>query len=360
MAGDEQLWLIDHAPIMGGAELFLLKLAAHARGGVVVVCPPESELAQRCRSDAIALHPVAMPHFASIGAVGIPAAVVRLARVLREAPPGAGLVATSAWSQALLAAAAPLLPGRRIVHLLHEQDTAKRRSARFVLERVGTPVAVGANAVRTYATALRRDDVAQVNNVLADVELAAAARAPRRSAERCPASGPPIVGALGRLISDKGILELVDELAGCRDGWREALLAGPAQDPGYAARVAQRIADHGLQQRILLRGPTDSASFLDALDVLIVPSTGTEGQPTVVLEALARGLDVVVRAAVYSDDYRGLPVAAYRSAADLGAALAAAAGEPAGLDVVARRFGAEQALQGLLAAARAPAALRRR
>ncbi len=362
VSAGEQLWIVDHAPIMGGAELFALKLARHRRAGlrVVVVCPPDGELARRCRADAIELRSAAMPHFASAEAVRIPAAVARLARVLRRAPPGTALVASSAWSQALVAAAAPLLPGRRIVHLLHEQDTAARASARFVLDRVGAPVAIGANAARTYRGALRRADVAQVNNVLSQDELTAAAAAPRRGAARGRGPAAPVVGALGRLIAEKGVVELVDELAACRDAWSRAHLAGPAQDRDYAARVARRIADHGLAERIELRGRVDSAEFLDGLDVLVVPSTGNEGQPGVVLEALARGVGVVVRAALYCEDYRGLPVQRYGGAAQLAAALAAPPSQPAPLDELARRFGVDQALDGLLAAARAPGALRRR
>src|SRR5918997_1588619 len=218
MTAEAQLWLIDHAPIMGGAEAFLLKIARHAgrRRDVrpVVLCPGASELAQRCRAADVEVWPLAMPHFASAQAVGIPAAIARMARLLRRAPPGTGLVGASAWSQALLAACAPWLPGRRIVHLL------------------------------------------------------------------------------------------------------------AAQDPGYAGRIERAIAGHGLGDRIRLCGRVDSVTgFLDGLDALVVPSTGTEGQPTVVLEALARGVDVIVRDAVFSDDYRGLPVTAYRDPPQLRAAL---------------------------------------
>ena len=101
-------------------------------------------------------------------------------------------------------------------------------------------------------------------------------------------------------------------------------------------------------------------AFLDGLDVVVVPSTGTEGQPTVILEALARGCGAVVRAAVYADDYAGLGVVPYGDAGDFGAALRRASREPVALERIAERFGADQALDALLVAARAPGALRRR
>jgi glycosyltransferase involved in cell wall biosynthesis len=395
------LWLIDHAPIMGGAEQLVLKLACHAalRGSppVVVVCPPHSELARRCRAADVELRTIAMAHFASAGAVLIGPAIVRLARLLRRAPAGAGLVACSAWSQALLAACGPLLPGRPIVHLLAEQDTARRASARLALSHVGVPVAIGSNVQRVYEAALRGTVVASIGNVLSADELAAAAGAPRREGRRPEAgtlaaagaageegqrpeagtlaaagaageegrrpeaAGTLVVGALARQIPEKGVLELVDELAACPGAWGHARLAGDAQDLDYAARVKRRIEDRGLDARIRVEGRVESvAGFLDGLDVLVVPSIGTEGQPTVALEALARGAGVVMREPIYSDDYRGLPVAVYRDASDLGTALASVPRTPAALDEVARRFGPDQALDGLLAAARTPAALRRR
>jgi hypothetical protein len=377
------LWLIDHAPIMGGAEQLVLKLACHAalRGSppVVVVCPPHSELARRCRAADVELRTIAMAHFASAGAVLIGPAIVRLARLLRRAPAGAGLVACSAWSQALLAACGPLLPGRPIVHLLAEQDTARRASARLALSHVGVPVAIGSNVQRVYEAALRGTVVASIGNVLSADELAAAAGAPRREGRRPEAgtlaaagaageegrrpeaAGTLVVGALARQIPETGGLERGDELAACPGAWGHARLAGDAQDLDYAARVKRRIEDRGLDARIRVEGRVESvAGFLDGLDVLVVPSIGTEGQPTVALEALARGAGVVMREPIYSDDYRGLPVAVYRDASDLGTALASVPRTPAALDEVARRFGPDQALDGLLAAARTPAALRRR
>ena len=155
---------------------------------------------------------------------------------------------------------------------------------------------------------------------------------------------------LARLIADKGIAELVDELSACPRAWARARIAGPAQDAAYAAAVRERIAAAGLGDRIRLEGQLGANGFIDAIDVLVVPSTGTEGQPTVALEALARGVPVVLRAAVHSTDYEGLPVAVYRDSGDLGAALQTMAREPAPLDEIARRFGAGEALAGLLGA----------
>ena len=361
-----ELWLVDHAPIMGGAEQLVVKIARRARRRgdvrVVVVCPPDSELARVARGAGVELRTLAMAHFAAPSAPLIPLTVARLARLLRGAGRGAVPVACSAWAQALVAACAPALRERPILHLLVEQETARRASARAVLARIGVPVTLGANATATYARALARSDVVGFNNVLGDDELQAAAAAPRRRRAAAPEATEraPVVGALARFIPDKGVLELVDELAAAPAEWGSAQLAGDEQDGAYLERVRSRIARHGLQQRIELLGRVgDVHEFLDGLDVLVVPSTGTEGQPTVILEALARGCGAVVRAAVYADDYAGLGVVPYRDAGDFGAALGGASREPVALELLAERFGADQALDALLHAARSPGALRR-
>ena len=86
---------------------------------------------------------------------------------------------------------------------------------------------------------------------------------------------------------------------------------------------------------------------------LAAPSTGTEGQVLGVLEALAHGRAGVVRTPNRAPEYDGLPVADFDGAAELARAMAAVAGAPsAPADELARRFGPQQALEGILAAAR--------
>ena len=74
----------------------------------------------------------------------------------------------------------------------------------------------------------------------------------RRPAGR--AGGETVVGVLTRLIPEKGVLELVEELAAC-GSWSTARIAGRAQDPGYAARVQGRIDALGLARAHLAAGP---------------------------------------------------------------------------------------------------------
>jgi glycosyltransferase involved in cell wall biosynthesis len=344
-----ELWILHYATIFGGADRFVLKLARHAAGEdlrVRMLCEPDSELAQRCRTAGIEVVGVSYPDFFPPPVLRALATLRRLHRVLRVAPPDAALVASGPRPQAYGAWSRPGVP---LVHLAHEQDTATRPSARLVLPRTGTVVAVGSNSAVAYGRALGVP-VRAVNNILDAGDLAEAADA--RSRRRPLQGKPPRLGALVRLIPEKGVVELIDELARWPDAWSELHVGALPQDRGYALALERRIAASGVDARVHMLGPvTEVESFLADIDVLVVPSTGREGQPTTILEALAHGAGVLARRAVWSEDYAGLPVEPYDGTADFGPALTALAGEGAPLEELERRFGPAQALDGILTAA---------
>jgi glycosyltransferase involved in cell wall biosynthesis len=255
---------------------------------------------------------------------------LRLRKLLRTAQPDALIVGNSARCQLVAAGAAR----QRVICLMHEQDTAARRIARL-LSYAGPVVATGANAAAAYATRLGRP-VAKIDNMLAPSEMdVLIAGRTARSGE-----GPPVLGVLGRLIPEKGIRELVEELAQCPDAWERLIVGAPRQEGEYADEVERRIDELGLGSRARLEGEvSDVPTFLAGIDILVLPSTGREGQPTVILEALACARPVVVRQPVFSADYEGLPVVPYRGAADLPQALGRARGlPPADSDALRSRF----------------------
>lgn len=351
------LLLLDDAPILGGAEFFALKLARwladerSAEWRSTVATPVRSEFAERSRLAGIPVEPVPFPALAPRAALAMPGALRRLANVLREARDcGTLVVANTARAQAYAAAARLLVRHPPVVvNLVHEQETAARRSAQLVLRRVGHVVAVGANNAAVYQRALPGCAIGRLNNILMPQDLGAAV-ARRRDQRR---AGPPTVGVIARLIPEKGVLELVDELASRPDSWHELRVAAPPQDPAYTARLRGRIGALGLDDRVALLGRVDDVpAFLGGIGVLVVPSTGNEGQPTVILEALAAGVPVVVRRPVWSSDFDGLPVASYETPGELAVALAASP-EPTGAAELERRFGPDQALAALEAAAEA-------
>ena len=186
--------LVDDGRILGGGQLFALRLARWLleQGGEhpapTIACPTDSELAARAREAGIPVRDIRFPDPA-IGALHLaPAAVARAATVLREArDSGAIVVANAPRAQAFLALARTLVRHPpAIVNLEHERDTAGRSSARLVLRRAGRVVAVGANTAAAYEAALPGTRVRHINNFLApeEIERAAASSADRTAARR--------------------------------------------------------------------------------------------------------------------------------------------------------------------------------
>jgi glycosyltransferase involved in cell wall biosynthesis len=319
------VWLLDDARIMGGGQLFALRLARHVaeeRGpeAVRIVCPSDSQLARRAWAAGVGVDHLAFPAPHALPAVWL--AGRRLKTLLRTAP-RAVVVAGSARCAAVAVAAGC---DERLVHLMLERDSATRASVRFVHRRRGRVVAVGAAGARAYRSPA-------LHNFLLPEDFDRLAAAPER-----PQAG--VVGVLARLIPEKGVVELIRELEAVQ-GWRRLLIGGDEQDAGYAEAVR---AAAGERVELLGRVP-DVAGFLGRVDVVAVPSVGNEGQPTVIVEALAAGRPVVVREPMYSADFERLPVFPY---GNLQAALTAALTAPTPDRALLRqRFGAAQALAAI-------------
>ena len=351
MAEGSELWLFDDAPIMGGAEVFALRLgrylASQDGSGLRIVCPGESELARRCAAEGIAHVPASFPPLGPRGAPRWPGAVLAVRSLLRRVGPDAIAIGNTARAQAYLAAAAVTLRRQPpMVQIVHERDTLGRLSGRLAYRHVGSLVAMGGRIADLCRERLPGAAVWEANLFLNSAEFDEASRGPRHDTE-------PVLGALARFIPGKGQLDLVEELAAA-GSWSRALFAGRPEDAAYTRRVRERIAALGLGERISLLGPVDQLGpFFDSIDMLVVPSTGSfEGQGMVIVEALAHGRPALVRRRVFSPhDYEGLPVLAYEGPAQLEERIGELPLDPAPIDSLRRRFGPEQALEAILAAA---------
>ncbi|HEX8907767.1 MAG TPA: glycosyltransferase family 4 protein [Anaeromyxobacteraceae bacterium] len=113
-----------------------------------------------------------------------------------------------------------------------------------------------------------------------------------RAALGIPA-GAPVLGFVGRLVREKGIVELWRAWSSLREELPELrlVLVGPLEPPDPLPREVQA----GLEgdARVLMAGLRwDTPRYFRALDVLALPSY-REGFPVVPLEAAAMGLPVV-------------------------------------------------------------------
>jgi glycosyltransferase involved in cell wall biosynthesis len=346
------LVVLDDGRIMGGGQRFALRLCAaisadRQRWDVTIACPGGSALADEAGRLGVAVADVPFPDPAGRALAHWPGAVARMRTLLRASPPRTVVLANAvrASAVAILAGASRRGP---LLHVMHERESAARGSVRRVLPHFGVLVAVGAATAAAYREALGASArIEQVNNFLLATEL------DRLMALRgeVPGGEPPDVGVLSRLIPAKGVLELVEELAEVPDAWSCLLVAGTRQDEAYAREIEATVRANGLDGRVELLGHlADVTRLIGRVDVLVVPSVGGEAQPTAVLEALAAGRRVVVREHVWSSDFAGLPVRRYGSTGELGAALRAR--DPAAPpDLVAARFGTEQAVAGIARAA---------
>jgi glycosyltransferase involved in cell wall biosynthesis len=356
---DNVLCILDDAPILGGAERFALRLAQEVLqsklyGSIVVACPGESALAEAAHREGLQVASVSFPDPRVSALARLPSALIALRRLIRRVKPTT-VVGNTARSQFYVAIA---MAGQRgkpsLVHVVHEQDSAARRMLRIMYARTGRLEVVGANATRTYRDRIPGVEIHQINNFLTAAEFGRL-RSVRRRWLSVP--GGRVLGVLGRMVPEKGFVELVEELAAAgTDAWGELRIAAFSEHPSYEQRLRTTVARLDLGDRIHLVGPApDAASFLSDIDVLVVPSTGNEGQPTVILEALAAGRPVIARRPLYSEDFDQLEVFPYSNASDLRRVLLTMR-EPTGPSPLLRhRFGAGQAVSAI---APAPIALR--
>ncbi|HSK21697.1 MAG TPA: glycosyltransferase family 4 protein [Egicoccus sp.] len=107
-----------------------------------------------------------------------------------------------------------------------------------------------------------------------------------------------VITFVGRLVGEKGLDDLADafvEVAPRRRMvlWLVGDLLGSERDHTAPARVAGRLSDHGLADRVRFVGRRDDIpELLRASDVFVLPSL-REGMPVSLLEAMATGLAVI-------------------------------------------------------------------
>jgi len=108
--------------------------------------------------------------------------------------------------------------------------------------------------------------------------------------------GVPVIGYMGRLISEKGILLLCEALSGLEQtAWKLVIVgAGPLEN------ILQEHWKPKFGERLLLVGPgarTDLPDYLKCMDVLVVPSVSTpvwkEQFGMVLIESMAAGVPVI-------------------------------------------------------------------
>lgn len=296
------LYVIDNLEFGGGERgvLQLVRGRAAAGGRVGVAAHPGGVFEREVRAAGAAFLPLDLRRLHGLGAVP------RLRRLVRA---GGWALVHSQGARADVVTRLALAGLRGVRHVCTVQmpvegfDVGRLRRAlylaldRWSARRVDRFLVVS-EALRRLLVEARGIAPERVRLVYNGVELdaplpAAAGRALRAALGL--AAEAPVVGAVGRLVWQKGFEDLIAALPAvvrAVPGVRLLLVGdGPRRAALAAAAAAAGVAD-----RVVLAGfRADVPAVLAAVDVLAVPSR-REGFPMITLEALAAGTPVVATA----------------------------------------------------------------
>lgn len=274
---------------LGGQEM---RIMAEARWlldhgwGVLIACQPESRLLGEARKVALPVVTVTMR-----GPLDVRAGAT-LRRLMKDR--GAALVHTHSSIDSWLATLAAKTLGLPVVRSRHVSIPIPRRRA--LIYRLAGRVITSGDAIR---------DVVRAAGVRADRVVSISAGVDT-SRFHPGASGEAVRKELGLTGPVAGLVAMIRGSKGHRfflEAAREVLDALPqtrflivGDGIGYED-VKNRVREMGLERAVIMTGfRTDIPEVMAALDVLVLPSTKSEGFPQAVAQALAVGTPVVATA----------------------------------------------------------------
>jgi glycosyltransferase involved in cell wall biosynthesis len=275
----------------GGQEIRILDEAAglRARGhDVAVAAPAAAPIFAAARQRSIPVHDVSLDR-RTLGSL------LALSRVIAAFRPD--VIVTHSSSDSWLTALVTRLPSRRatIVRTRHLSTSVARGALnRWLYGRVPTRVVTTGEAIRGQlidALGLDADAVVSVPTGADVSRFRPGDRAAARA--RLGIGGPaPIVGIVATLRSWKGHRFLISAMSDPRLVHVRLVIVGDGpQNPALREQAAS------LGARVIFAGQQDDVvPWLHAFDVFALPSTGNEGVPQALMQAMACGLPVVTTA----------------------------------------------------------------
>jgi glycosyltransferase involved in cell wall biosynthesis len=274
----------------GGQEIRILDESSglRARGhDVHIVAPAQAPIVEAAKHRDIPVHPV------PIDRRGL-RSFRALARVLTEFRPDVIVTHSSAdsWLVAILTRISSIRPA--IIRLRHlSTPVARGLLNRWLYGRVPNRVVTTGVAIRNMLIETLDLDPDRVVSIPTGVDLSRFHPGDQAEARaRIGLSGTaPIIGIAATLRSWKGHRFLITAMADPRLAAARLVIVGDGpQDTALRAQVAAA----GLDDRVHFAGGQDDvAPWMRAFDIFALPSTGNEGVPQALAQAMACGLPVV-------------------------------------------------------------------
>ena len=265
----------------GGQEIRTLAetrwLISHG-WNALIACQPDSLLLREARAASMPVESIRLRSGADVGAL------FRLRRLIRER--GVSLVHTHSSTDSWLGGMAAKSLGRPVVRSRHVSIPIRHTLVYRLADRIIT----SGEAVRVtvIAVGIAAEKIVSVSAGV-DTEQFHPGVSGQSVRDELGLGGAPVVGLMANIRGSKGHNFFLDAA-------RTVLVAAPetrflivGDGVGFEEMKA-RVQQMGLQSRVHLSGfRRDVPQVMAALDVLVLPSTRSEGTSQVILQALAIG-----------------------------------------------------------------------
>jgi len=307
-----RILFVDHAGVLGGAELYLLDIARQYRSHSSVLLFEDGPFYDRLRAEAIPAHII--PASASLQSIrkqgGLRDALRALPSLARLVHKTARLarnydvVFANSQKALLVGALAAQWTGHPIVWNLHDMLTAdhfstlNRRVAVTVANQMVDHLIANSEATLNafHEAGGTLQDTGVVYNGINPTPFQRVSNAKVRDLrERLSLSDAPIVGVFSRLASWKGQDVLLNALAQVPDV--QALIVGGAlfgNDAAYESQLRTLTQELHLEERVHFLGFRDDIpELMNLTDIVLHTSTAPEPFGRVIVEGMLAGKPVI-------------------------------------------------------------------